>query len=75
MKIVVNFDTCESKAVCMRIAPTVFEVRDDGFLYILQEEPAKEVQDLVEKAARGCPTKSISLDFKAFADPGQLFAT
>ena len=62
MKIVVNFDTCESKAVCMRIAPDVFEVRDDGFLYILSEEPAAELHDRVEKAAKGCPTKSITLE-------------
>ena len=28
MKVVVNFDLCESNAVCMGIAPEVFEVRD-----------------------------------------------
>jgi len=62
MKIVVKFETCESKAVCMKIAPSVFEVRDDGFLYILDEAPsAAEVQERVRKAARGCPTKSISV--------------
>ena len=36
-KVVVDFDVCESNAVCMGIAPEVFEVRDDDFLYILNE--------------------------------------
>ena len=39
MKIVVDFDRCESNAVCMGIAPEIFEVRDDNFLYILDENP------------------------------------
>ena len=39
MRVVVDFDLCESNAVCMGIAPEVFEVRDDDFLYVLQEEP------------------------------------
>ena len=40
MRIVVDFDLCESNAVCMGIAPEVFEVRDDDFLYVLDETPA-----------------------------------
>ena len=39
MKIVVDYDECASNAVCMGIAPEVFEVRDDGFLYVLNENP------------------------------------
>ena len=35
MKVKVDFDLCESNAVCMGILPEVFEVRDDDFLYIL----------------------------------------
>ena len=29
MRVVVNFDLCESNALCMKAAPEVFEVRDD----------------------------------------------
>ena len=39
MRVVVDYDLCESNAVCMGIAPEVFEVRDDDFLYVLQDEP------------------------------------
>ena len=62
MKVVVNFDLCESNAVCMGIAPEVFEVRDDDFLYILQEEPAKELRGKVEEAARRCPKQAITVE-------------
>jgi ferredoxin len=62
MKVVVDFDVCASNAVCMGIAPEVFEVRDDGFLYILQEHPAAELQDKVRQAANNCPTGAITLE-------------
>lgn len=61
MKVVVDFDLCESNAVCMGIAPEVFEVRDDDFLYVLQEEPAAELHDRVREAADRCPKQAISL--------------
>ena len=39
MKVNVDYDLCESNAICMNIAPDVFEVRDDDFLYLLNEHP------------------------------------
>ena len=61
MRIVVDFDKCKSNAVCMGIAPEVFEVRDDNFLYVLQDEPDEALRDKVEEAVRVCPTQAISL--------------
>ncbi len=61
MKVVVNFDVCESNALCMEAAPEVFEVRDDDFLYILMEEPPEELRSTVEEAVRRCPKQAISL--------------
>jgi ferredoxin len=39
MKVTVDFDICQSNAVCMEIAPKVFEEREDGYHYIMIEEP------------------------------------
>jgi len=61
MKVVVDFDVCASNAVCMGIVPEVFEVRDDGFLYVLQENPPGELHDKVRMAANNCPTGAITL--------------
>lgn len=61
MRVVVDFDKCKSNAVCMGVAPEVFEVRDDGYLYVLQEEPPEELRPKVEEAVRQCPTGAISI--------------
>jgi ferredoxin len=62
MKVVVNYDLCESNAVCMGIAPEVFEVRDDDFLYVLQENPPEELREKVAEAARRCPKQAITIE-------------
>ena len=61
MKVVVDYDLCESNAICMGIAPEVFEVRDDDNLYLLQEEPPEELRGKVEEAVRRCPKQAITV--------------
>jgi ferredoxin len=61
MRVVVDFDLCESNALCMAAAPEVFEVRDDDFLYVLQEEPPEELREKVEAAVRACPKAAITI--------------
>ena len=43
-------------------APEVFELRDDGYLYILQENPAESLRTKVTEAADMCPTGAISIE-------------
>jgi ferredoxin len=62
MRVVVDFDLCESNALCMAAAPEVFEVRDDDFLYILDEHPPETLRSKVEEAVRRCPKQAISID-------------
>lgn len=62
MRVVVDFDKCQSNAVCMGVAPEVFEVRDDGYLYILQEEPPEELRPKMDEAVKTCPTGAISIE-------------
>ena len=61
MKVVVDFDVCASNAVCMGIVPEVFEVRDDGYLYILDENPPEELRDRLNQSVNSCPTGAISI--------------
>ncbi|MBA3286659.1 MAG: ferredoxin [Acidimicrobiia bacterium] len=61
MKVVVDYDVCASTGACMQVCPEVFEVRADGFLYVLQDEPGPELHDRVREAADLCPTAAISL--------------
>lgn len=62
MKVVVDFDLCESNAVCMGIAPEVFEVRDDDFLYVLNENPGADLHEKVREAVERCPKQAIKLE-------------
>ena len=62
MKITVDYDLCSSNAVCMSIVPEVFEVRDDGFLYVLDEEPGEAFTERVREAVLSCPNGAISIE-------------
>ena len=61
MKIVVDYDLCESNAICAGIAPEVFEVRDDDNLYVLMEQPDETFRAAVEEAALRCPRGAITV--------------
>ncbi len=60
-KITVDYDVCASTGACMQFCPEVFEVRSDGFLYILDEQPPESLRSAVEQAADMCPTAAISV--------------
>lgn len=62
MRVVVDYDLCESNALCMQEAPEVFEVRDDDFMYVLQETPDEKLRSKVEAAARRCPKQAIKVE-------------
>jgi ferredoxin len=62
MKVKVDFDVCASTGACMQTAPEVFEVRSDGYLYILQENPSEDLRAKVLEAADLCPTAAISIE-------------
>ncbi len=61
MKVVVDYDLCEANAVCQRIAPEVFEVRDDDRLYLKTEAPAESLRAKVEEALRRCPKQALKI--------------
>ncbi len=62
MKVIVDFDVCASTGACMQTAPEMFEVRSDGYLYLLMEEPGEELRDKITMAADMCPTGAISIE-------------
>ena len=62
MRVIVDYDVCESNALCMAAAPEVFEVRDDDNLYLLNETPGEDLRAKVEEAVRRCPKQAISIE-------------
>ena len=61
-RIVVDYDLCESNAICMQVAPAIFEVRDDDFLYVLNENPPEDLRGKLEEAVQRCPKQAISIE-------------
>lgn len=62
MRIKVDFELCESNAVCMLAAPEVFEVLDDDTLVVHDENPSEELRDKVFLAAQRCPKRAIDIE-------------
>jgi len=62
VKVTVDYDVCASTGSCMQVCPEVFEVRSDGYLYVLQDEPPPELHDRVREAADLCPTAAITVE-------------
>lgn len=62
MKVVVDFDLCASTGSCTQVCPEVFEIRSDGYLYVLQEEPDESLRAKVTDAADLCPTGAITIE-------------
>lgn len=62
MRVIVNFNLCESNALCVDDCPEVFEIRDDDLLYLLDEHPSEELRSKVEQAVRSCPKQAIAIE-------------
>ena len=60
-KIKVDFDLCESNAMCEALAPSHFQVDDDDYLQIVQEDVSDDDLAIVEQAVASCPKSAISL--------------
>lgn len=61
MRVVVDYNLCESNAICMGIAPEVFEVRDDDVMYIIDASPPEPLRVRVEEAIQRCPKQALSV--------------
>ena len=63
MKVSVDFDVCVFNSGLHAGELEVFEVRSDGYLYILQEEPGDGTSPKkVREAADLCPTAAITIE-------------
>lgn len=61
MRVVVDWDLCESNGLCVAAAPEVFELQPDDTLLIVRESPEEPLRDKVLDAVRACPKQAISL--------------
>lgn len=60
MRVIVDRNRCEGAAVCVGIAPSVFELDDEDKAVIL--DPYSVDDDTLRRAAQGCPYEAIILE-------------
>ncbi|QIX26628.1 ferredoxin [Nocardioides sp. JQ2195] len=61
MKVKVDFDLCESNALCEALAPDTFQLDDDDYLQVLQDDVTDENRGNIERAVASCPRSAISI--------------
>lgn len=61
MKVTVDFDLCESNALCEGLAPDVFELDDQDYLHVKKENIDEEDVTAVRRAVAACPRAAITL--------------
>jgi ferredoxin len=65
VKVVVDYDVCASTGTCTSVAKSIFEIRSDGYLYVLGGYDASlppQLRDAAEEACELCPTGAISIE-------------
>jgi ferredoxin len=61
MRIVTDLSKCTGNALCVGTAPTVFDVSEEGYVEVLDDDPSADLAPLVRRAAMNCPTSAITL--------------
>jgi ferredoxin len=61
MRVVVDYDQCDSNGLCAIVAPDIFELDDEDVLRVRVPDPPETQRPLVEEAVRGCPKLALTL--------------
>ena len=55
-------DKCIGAGQCVRIAPGIFDQRDDGIVILLDPTPPAALHAAARKAANLCPSQAIAIE-------------
>ncbi|WP_148574309.1 ferredoxin [Nocardioides caldifontis] len=58
----VDFDLCESNALCTGFAPDVFEIDDDDYLQVHTYDVTPENEPRIRQAVSACPKSALSIE-------------
>jgi ferredoxin len=61
-KVYVDENKCIGAGQCVRIAPRIFDQRDDGIVILLDPTPPAAVHAAARKAANLCPSQAITIE-------------
>lgn len=60
-KVVVDYERCESNAMCIEEAPEVFDLDDDYVLAVRTDSPDESLREKVALAVRYCPKQALEI--------------
>jgi ferredoxin len=60
MRIAVDRDRCEGNAVCLGIAPELFELDDEDYVIVTADPIPADQEDLAEQAIAECPRAALT---------------
>lgn len=59
MRVIVDRDRCEGNAVCMGIAPDIFDLDDDDYAVVKTDPIPANGERLAEQAIAECPRAAL----------------
>ena len=60
MRIAVDRDRCEGNAVCIGIAPELFELDDEDYVVVTADPIPVDKEELAEQAIAECPRAALT---------------
>ncbi len=62
MRAEIDREGCISCGLCASICPEVFQIVDDGFAAVIQEDVPESLEDKAVEAQDGCPVSVITVE-------------
>ena len=59
VRVIVDRDRCEGNAVCLGIAPDIFDLDDEDYAIVKTDPIASDQEELAEQAIAECPRAAL----------------
>ncbi|MCP9271357.1 ferredoxin [Mycolicibacterium arenosum] len=59
MHVIVDRDRCEGNAVCVGIAPDLFDLDDDDYAVVKADPVPEDQEELAEQSIQECPRAAL----------------
>ncbi|BBX46630.1 ferredoxin [Mycobacterium cookii] len=60
MRVIVDHDRCEGNAVCLGIAPDIFDLDDDDYAVVKTDPIPADLEAAAEQAIAECPRAALT---------------